>query len=311
MMVTLPSYQRRGAASLSLTWGKQLAATLNLPSFLTASPDGEPVYRRNGWQEVDRIHLDVSSHYGPGQTRTHACMILPTPFPVLPPSPIPDTITIAPITSAADMPRAAEITDIAFHPDPNMNVLFPILATTKYSAPTPTMTDEYIHLLHTDPSIRYLKATDTFTGEMVAAAKWNFWHDNGANRSPWSDHPNPLANDAAVAWFFGETGKNREACMQGRPHFYMSMLMVLPDYQGRGIGKRLLEWGLEQADEMGMEVWIDATDVGLPLYKKLGWEPVAEFWTDCEKWGGTKGVFDRTTGCNRKPQARSNGGEKA
>lgn len=30
----------------------------------------------------------------------------------------------------------------------------------------------------------------------------------------------------------------------------------------------MLEWGLKKADELGIEMWIDATPIGLPLYNK-------------------------------------------
>ena len=39
-------------------------------------------------------------------------------------------------------------------------------------------------------------------------------------------------------------------------------------YQRRGIADALIRWGTEQADEQGLETYLDASQVGLPWYKK-------------------------------------------
>jgi len=54
-----------------------------------------------------------------------------------------------------------------------------------------------------------------------------------------------------------------------RGDLYMALLGVEPGFQRMGVGKRLLEWGLEKADREGLECWIEASPVGKPLYEKL------------------------------------------
>ena len=34
----------------------------------------------------------------------------------------------------------------------------------------------------------------------------------------------------------------------------------------------LIRWGLEQADQMGLEAYVEASPAGLPVYRRFGWE---------------------------------------
>jgi hypothetical protein len=38
----------------------------------------------------------------------------------------------------------------------------------------------------------------------------------------------------------------------------------------------MMEWGIQKAKEMGVEMWLDATIYGIPLYKKHGFIIVNE-----------------------------------
>ena len=54
------------------------------------------------------------------------------------------------------------------------------------------------------------------------------------------------------------------------PIAVLEICFVHPDYRRRGVGKLLMAWGLEKADEMGLECYIDATSEGVPLYETFG-----------------------------------------
>ncbi|KAF2645481.1 hypothetical protein P280DRAFT_389357 [Massarina eburnea CBS 473.64] len=56
----------------------------------------------------------------------------------------------------------------------------------------------------------------------------------------------------------------------------LSQLYVDPDYQRQGIGQRLLEWGLKQADEDGYPVYLEGTTSAKPFYEKAGFATKAE-----------------------------------
>lgn len=43
-----------------------------------------------------------------------------------------------------------------------------------------------------------------------------------------------------------------------------------PDYRRKGIGQKFMDWGIAKADEMGVELFLDASPVGRPLYDANG-----------------------------------------
>jgi GNAT superfamily N-acetyltransferase len=51
---------------------------------------------------------------------------------------------------------------------------------------------------------------------------------------------------------------------------YIGMMVVLPEFQGMGIGRLLMEHLLAWLDRRGTPALLDATEMGYPLYKKLG-----------------------------------------
>ena len=53
-------------------------------------------------------------------------------------------------------------------------------------------------------------------------------------------------------------------------------MSVLPEYQGRGIARRLLERGLEGADQAEQDVYLEGTVAGVPLYRRCGFEDLRD-----------------------------------
>ena len=51
---------------------------------------------------------------------------------------------------------------------------------------------------------------------------------------------------------------------------YIGLMVVWPEFQGRGIGRLLMEHLLGWLDQRGTPSLLDATEMGYPLYKKLG-----------------------------------------
>ncbi|KAF2474791.1 uncharacterized protein BDR25DRAFT_184733, partial [Lindgomyces ingoldianus] len=49
-----------------------------------------------------------------------------------------------------------------------------------------------------------------------------------------------------------------------------------PSYQRKGVGRMLLQWGIKQADEEGLPLYIEGTLAGKLLYEQLGFTVVAE-----------------------------------
>jgi len=58
--------------------------------------------------------------------------------------------------------------------------------------------------------------------------------------------------------------------------WYLKILAIHPDYQRRGVGAKLLNWGLERARARGEKVYLEASRRGKGLYTKLGFEHVGD-----------------------------------
>jgi len=56
----------------------------------------------------------------------------------------------------------------------------------------------------------------------------------------------------------------------------LNIIFTAPDYRRQGAGDLILDWGIQKAKEMGVEMWLDATIFGIPLYKKHGFVVVNE-----------------------------------
>ena len=68
-----------------------------------------------------------------------------------------------------------------------------------------------------------------------------------------------------------------------------------PDARGRGIGKLLINWGIQKSDELGLEACIESVPFAVPFYEKCGFGTLDELKPDLEvenpsgqwkKWAG-------------------------
>lgn len=56
----------------------------------------------------------------------------------------------------------------------------------------------------------------------------------------------------------------------------LNIIYTHPDYRRQGIADIILKWGIEKAESMGVEMWLDATVYGVPVYQKHGFVIVHE-----------------------------------
>ncbi|EMC91180.1 hypothetical protein BAUCODRAFT_152467 [Baudoinia panamericana UAMH 10762] len=60
----------------------------------------------------------------------------------------------------------------------------------------------------------------------------------------------------------------------GKPHIVLHILTTHPNHHRRGVGAMHLEWGFEQANKLGLPVWLEASPIGRPLYARMGFDTV-------------------------------------
>lgn len=62
MLGTLPEHQGRGAGSLMMKWGVELADREGMDAYLESSPKGVGVYRKFGFVEQDEVTVNVEAY---------------------------------------------------------------------------------------------------------------------------------------------------------------------------------------------------------------------------------------------------------
>jgi hypothetical protein len=66
----------------------------------------------------------------------------------------------------------------------------------------------------------------------------------------------------------------------------LETLFTHPKYQGNGVGSALLQWGLDEADRLGLMIYLEATEEGRPLYERFGFEAIKVVKFDAGAFGG-------------------------
>lgn len=71
----------------------------------------------------------------------------------------------------------------------------------------------------------------------------------------------------------------------------LAMLHTDPKFQGRGAGRKLVEWGTKKADELDLPAYLEASPSGHPLYLRCGFQDFDIMKFDMSRYGGN-GVYD-------------------
>jgi hypothetical protein len=98
----------------------------------------------------------------------------------------------------------------------------------------------------------------------------------------------------------GRLAATTTAVCYGRELAWIGMVLTHPELRGRGLARALMERAIAWVEARGIE-WIklDATDMGRPLYLKLGFVDEASV----ERWrlGAASAASDRSAGLPRHP----------
>ena len=68
----------------------------------------------------------------------------------------------------------------------------------------------------------------------------------------------------------------------------LNFLTVLPQHQGRGAGKQLLDWGLAEADKRHVQACLESTPAGMALYSRAGFVTREVIAADMHEFGWTE-----------------------
>ncbi|KAL8645315.1 MAG: hypothetical protein Q9226_007359 [Calogaya cf. arnoldii] len=136
------------------------------------------------------------------------------------------------------------------------------------------------------------KVVETETGKLVAFAKWKYPYSltpeqqgEKAKLDLGRSYP-PGTNEKLYEQFFGRLDTLRKKYLDEEKDYFLHLLIVSPAYQRKGLGTMLIREGLAAADRDNTRTYIEASPMGLGLYKKFGWKEVDEIVIDMTPHGG-------------------------
>ncbi|KAK7190129.1 hypothetical protein DPSP01_007967 [Paraphaeosphaeria sporulosa] len=143
--------------------------------------------------------------------------------------------------------------------------------------------------------ILYLKCVDKSTGEMIAGARWRYAKpkEDRARERTWEEveagftvpEPYDESEPELFRHLFHLLNTNKRELLETRPYYTLITCAVLPQHERRGAGSMLVKWGCDRADEAGVEAYLEASLMGVPMYERHGFRPVKRIELDMKKFG--------------------------
>ncbi|PVH98098.1 hypothetical protein DM02DRAFT_673638 [Periconia macrospinosa] len=162
--------------------------------------------------------------------------------------------------------------------DPIIQIVFPVLGYT--SADREKCLVESKKRLweqhKADPASNWFYVIDTESLKHVGCCQWQIF-----TSKPDAD-PQPLT----TPWW--PEGEHREFCelmlnkiyrrrleWMRRPYLALNWMAVVPEYRRKGIGTMLMKQGIEAADKLNLECWMEASAMGIPLYQHFNFRALS------------------------------------
>lgn len=146
------------------------------------------------------------------------------------------------------------------------------------------------------PDVNWIKAVHVPSGAIMGAACWagpslpchgvlrrsaaTFygWQENMGWTDAEVDEMWSGVDDDKWSAHFAKDDLAREE-LTGGPHWYLAPLMTWPEWQGKGVGRKLLNWAMEQADATvpPTTMFLESRPNARAVYIHCGFEPHAEY----------------------------------
>lgn len=119
----------------------------------------------------------------------------------------------------------------------------------------------------------WLYVEEVSTGKMVGCAQWEVhlknpfpevaerietsWWPEGSQGKEFSEKLLSQVYGARVSWM-------------ARPHLALNWMCCIPTHRRQGVGSLIMQWGIDKAEKLGLEAYLEASPMGKPLYEKFG-----------------------------------------
>ncbi|WAO94307.1 N-acetyltransferase domain-containing protein [Fusarium falciforme] len=152
---------------------------------------------------------------------------------------------------------------------------------------------------YSSPGAVVMVASDGSSGDIADAVGFAVWHRHGSSdtaRSWQGDTLNKrlIRLGLLFQWIyhfaFGRsseavsTSHAKEIATETRnaerlypdERWRLAFISVSPNHQRRGIGRKLVQWGLDRSEEEGVAAVLEASDAGKGLYERMGFVEVGK-----------------------------------
>ncbi|KAF9871432.1 GNAT family [Colletotrichum karsti] len=168
-----------------------------------------------------------------------------------------------------DIPRVYDVQFAAFRDEPIMRFLYPNGVDRELHTKGTVEWWNHDRIGHT------VKCVETDTGEIVGMATWEIYWRPGEE--------NAYQKPDGIPWLTGDDKVRCERILVPmwdmrvklfgkRRYIYLSTIAVDPDHQRKGIGRKLMQWGADVADQLELPIYTEASDTGFSLYSSVGFE---------------------------------------
>lgn len=176
-----------------------------------------------------------------------------------------------------DIPQLCDVYFSAFANEPITEQTLPKASGTGRAFVAAGLTKD----IQSDEKKHVLVITDSVAADPAQIMAFAKWVEPGAEihdpppASAWPQDGNP---DIAVHFFGNFSRAHRRIMGEGegaRKHWYLELLLTRREASGRGAGRKLIEWGVEKADDGKLPCYLEATKEAEAMYeKKFGFEVV-------------------------------------
>ncbi|KAL2132924.1 hypothetical protein VTI74DRAFT_3145 [Chaetomium olivicolor] len=178
----------------------------------------------------------------------------------------------------SDAGRIAEIHLAAMHSNPLLHAQFPSPASRQ--ALQRFLEAHTAAQLGNSPASGVLVAQDSVAGAIAGFVKWESPRHPALDGKLESGGVGELegCKREFLERYVRAAEEARERCFGEEKEYYcLSFVCTDPAYQGQGAGSLLTREVLEMAADDGLPVYLESTDVALPMYERLGFRAIDGF----------------------------------
>ncbi|CAH0000557.1 unnamed protein product [Clonostachys byssicola] len=198
----------------------------------------------------------------------------------------------------ADVPLLEPLRVEAFQTNPIEPFLFPrtqqAISADEISKKERERAERVIKEWEASPFMKIFKVIDTdLDNEMIAFAMFLVYRNDEEAKEIKIRHADEIeslfgdrVNLEVARDFLGRLWEVKARVVGKTPHVQLMQLATSPRHQRRGAGQLLVQRGAKLADSLHLKSFLEASETGEKLYKKMGYTEVEVLEFDIRKWGG-------------------------